>query len=183
MSTSVTTQIPIYRPERIQRRAHQLLILIFACAVLGCLAMVGGPAINDYKIEANPGRALARVVDVSDTRAIVEFQDDQGRYQSPSEGILYPTGLGEGQRVWVSYAKDNTNLVKVEGRKWTLAIIPALSVLAVATVVFALLWWLVNALTARYIRRKDAINRLTGSRGGTVRVTRIAPRTHRQESE
>lgn len=183
MSTSATTQVPIYRPERIKRRIHQLLILIFACAILGCLGMVGGPAINDYKIESNPGRALARVVDVSDTRAIVGFQDDQGRYQLPPEGILYPTDLGEGQRVWVNYARDNANLVKVEGRQWTLAIIPALSVAAVATFLFALLWWLVDLITARYIRRRVAMNDFTVSRGGTVKVTTIAPRTSKGASD
>lgn len=145
--------------------------------------MVAGPAINDYKIGKDPGRALARVVDVSDTRAIVEFQDDQGRYQSPPEGILYPTGLGEGQRVWVSYFKEEPNLVKVEGRQWTLSIIPALSVAAVATVIFAFLWWIVNLLTARYIRRRDAMDAFTTSRGGTVKVTRIAPRTPSQTTE
>lgn len=178
MSTAATASfdVPEYRPERIKRRIHQFLILLFACAMLGCVAMVAGPAINDYKISSDPGRALARVTDVSSTRTIVEFQDHEGRYQAPPHGIMYPTGLGEGQRVWVAFAKGDTNVVKVEGRNWTLAIIPALSVAAVSSAIFGLLWILVNFFTTRYIRRKEALtDPVAGPR--RVKVTRIAPRT------
>ena len=39
--------------------------------------------------------------------------------------------------MWVTYAKDNPDLVKVEGREWTLSIIPSLSVALVTTVIAA----------------------------------------------
>ena len=43
--------------------------------------------------------------------------------------------------MWVLYAKSNPDLVKVEGREWTLSIIPALSSAAVATLIAGACWW------------------------------------------
>lgn len=126
--------------SRLRRRARQLVIVIYIAAMLGVCAMVVGPFLNDRTIESNPGRALAQVTAVGAFRTTVDFQDERGIYHSPASGLLYPTGLGEGQRVWVTYAKTDPELVKVEGRKWTLSIIPALSVGAVATILGAVLW-------------------------------------------
>ncbi|MFC6317276.1 DUF3592 domain-containing protein [Corynebacterium gerontici] len=132
-----------------RRRAHQFVLVLYIFAVLGCVAMVLGPALNDRTINQNPGRALATVVNVGTIRTSVEYQGDDGRLHSPKAGLLYPSGLGEGQRVWVTYAKDNYDLVKVEGRRWTLAFIPALSCLAVASAIAAGLWLLVSRWPAR----------------------------------
>lgn len=126
---------------QVRRRARQLLIGIYIAAMLGACSMVIGPFLNDLTIEHNPGRALAQVTNVGSFRTTVDFQDENGIYHSPATGLIYPTGLGEGQRVWVNYAKSDPDLVKVEGRKWTLAVIPALSVGAVATGVGAVLWF------------------------------------------
>ncbi|ALC04960.1 hypothetical protein CDES_02500 [Corynebacterium deserti GIMN1.010] len=125
---------------QVRRRARQLVLVIYITAMLGVVAMVFGPFLNDRTIEDNPGRALAQVTNVGSFRTTVDYQDEKGLFHSPATGLLYPTGLGEGQRVWVNYAKSDPELVKVEGRKWTLSIIPALSVGAVATVIGAVLW-------------------------------------------
>lgn len=119
--------------------------------------MVIGPFLNDRTIEGNSGRALAQVTDVGSYRTTVDFQDENGIYHSPATGLLYPTGLGEGQRVWVNYAKSDPDLVKVEGRKWTLSIIPALSVAAVATAIWSVLWLGMG----RIGRRSDDANETT----------------------
>lgn len=140
-------QVPYYSRARIRRRLRQLVMVLTALALLGCVAMVIGPFINDRKIEADPGRALAVVTAVSPLRTTVDFQDEEGIYHSPTTGLLYPSGLGEGQRVWVNYAKAEPELVKVEHRRWTLSIIPALSVAAGVAAVAALLWGLVSLLT------------------------------------
>ena len=116
-----------------RRRLLQLVLVLYACAMLGAVAMVAGPALNDARIMATPGRGMATVTQVGLLRTSVEYQDEQGRYHSPRYGLLYPTGLGEGQRVWVTYAKTDPELVKVEGRGWNLALIPALSVALVST--------------------------------------------------
>lgn len=128
----------------VRRRAHQLVLVLYIFAILGCVAMVLGPALNDRTINQNPGRALATVVNVGAFRTSVEYQGDDERVHSPKAGLLYPSGLGTGQRVWVTYAKDDYDLVKVEGRQWTLALIPALSCLAVASAIAAGLWLLVS---------------------------------------
>lgn len=141
------TEVPVYSRPRVRRRLHQLVIVLSTLAMLGCVAMVGGPFINDRKIESDPGRALATVTEVGVLRTTVDYQDEDGIYHSPPTGLLYPTGLGEGQRVWVTYSRENPELVKVENREWTLSIIPASSVAVVVAMVTALAWWLVNFLT------------------------------------
>ncbi|WP_342318972.1 DUF3592 domain-containing protein [Corynebacterium mayonis] len=137
-----------------KRRILQLIMLLYACAMLGAVSMVVGPALNDARIMSDPGRGLATVTDVSRTRTSVEYQDEEGLYHSPRYGLLYPTGLGEGQRVWVTYAQTDRDLVKVEGRGWTLAIVPALSVAATATLIAAVAWLAVSreTLTRRRAR-------------------------------
>lgn len=131
-----------YRADRVRRRIQQLLLLVFVSLQLGCVGMVVGPWLDDLEIDRHPGRALATVTAVSDTRTTVEYQDETGALHSPEGGLLYPSGLGAGQRVWVSYSTNNPDLVKVEGRRWTLAIIPALSTSLVVGVGFGVLWWL-----------------------------------------
>lgn len=133
--------------ERLRRRLHQLVLALFLAGMLGCGAVVGGAWWNDHKIEGDRGRALATVTAVSLTRTTVEFQDENGVFYSPPNGVLYPTGLGERQRVWVNYQRSEPELVKVEGRKWTLSIIPALSSAFVILLVTTGLWWLVTRLT------------------------------------
>lgn len=130
-----------------RRRLHQLILALTACALLGSAAIVGGAALNDREIAAHPGRAMATVTGVSWFRTTVDYQDDNGVYHSPPRGLLYPTGLGEGQNVWVTYARSNPDLVKVEGRGWTLSIVPALSIAVVSLLLAALLWWAVGVAT------------------------------------
>lgn len=132
------------RIPQLHRRLHQLVLVAYAAACVGCAAMVAGPALNDAEISANPGRAMGTIQAVSMTRTVVEFKDEQGISHTPATGLLYPTGLGEGQQVWVNYSTQNPDLVKVEGRGWTLAVIPALSVWLVATLVAAGLWWVIS---------------------------------------
>lgn len=130
-----------------RRRLHQLIIVLYLCAMLGSVAMVAGPALNDYTIARDPGRGIATVTGTGLTQTSVDYQDEDGRFHSPQRGLLYPSGLGDGQQVWVTYARSNPDIVKVEGRGWTLAVIPALSVGAVSTVVAAAAWLGVNALS------------------------------------
>ena len=87
--------------------------------------------INDQRIDQDMGSATATVTEVTDRRAAVEFDTGDGRHVRPVTGVFYPTGLIEGQRVQVEYRRANPDLVRVSGRSWTVAIIPALSVPAV----------------------------------------------------
>lgn len=128
----------------VRRRLRQLILGLLACSLLGCAAMVGGAALNDRIIHNDPGRAMATVTGTSWFRTTVDYQDGRGVYHSPPSGLLYPTGLGEGQNVWVTYSQSNPDLVKVEGRGWMLSIIPALSVAVVCLIIAGLLWWAVS---------------------------------------
>ena len=129
---------------RWRRRAHQVVLALYAFATLGSVAMVAGPALNDARIQANPGRGTAIVTEAGRMRTFVEYQTEDGQLVSPPRGLLYPTGLGEGQQVWVTYDKTDPDLVKVEGRGWALALLPALSMWAVATLVAAGAWFAVG---------------------------------------
>lgn len=140
------TTAPNYTPDVWRRRLHQLVLALYAAALLGAVGIVIGAWSNDRAIDSDPGRALATVTDVGTFRTTVDFPDEQGIVHSPPTGLLYPTGLGEGQSVWVTYSKSDPDLVKVEGRTWTLSLIPAWSVAVVATVVAAVLWWLIGAV-------------------------------------
>ena len=98
-------------PFRLRHRLQQLVLALYAAAMLGVVAMVAGPMINDATIHADPGRGRATVTNVTLVRTSVEYQDEEGRLYSPQVGLLYPTGLGEGQQVWVTYAKSNPCLL------------------------------------------------------------------------
>ena len=141
--------MPRYTPAVYRRRLYQIILVLYAAALVGCAGLIIGPWLNDRAIESNMGRALATVNDVGFLRTTVDFQDTDGIYHSPATGLLYPTGLGVGQQVWVNYAYDDPDLVKVEGREWTLAIVPALSSAVVSTLLAAGLWWSVGAITRR----------------------------------
>jgi len=140
---------------RFRRRLNQLIVALYAVALLASVAMVVGPFLNDVKIAANPQRALGTVTGVDWMRTAVEYQDDDGIYHQPSSGLLYPTGLAEGQQVWVTFSGDDPELVKVEGREWTLSIIPAISVAVVSSVVAGGAWWLVNYRRTRKTARPE----------------------------
>lgn len=151
-----TAVAPRYTPVVYRRRLHQLIIALYAASIVAILGMMVGAFLNDRSIESNPGRALATVTDVGITRTYVDFQDSEGIYQSPQSGLLYPTGLGEGQQVWVLYSQSDPDLVKVEGREWTLSILPALSSMVVASLIAAAAWWMVGLSTRAAERRRQA---------------------------
>ncbi len=56
----------------------------------------------------------------------------------PELGVLYPSELAEGMRIYVEYDRNNPDLVRVQHRTAALAIIPAGSIAVVA--------WLIGGL-------------------------------------
>ncbi len=132
-----------------RRLSLRIVAVLWLVAMIGSAALVGGAAINDRTIHSDPGRALATVTGVGVLRTAVDYQTEEGRFYSPGGGLLYPSGLGEGQQVWVTYAKSDPELVAVEGRRWTLSIIPAASIAAAATAVAAVAALVVVRLTRK----------------------------------
>ena len=82
-------------------------------------------------------------------RTAVDFIDETGEFRSPPTGLLFPVGLEEGQRVRVEYDRAEPERVRVEGRRWTLSVVPALSIIVVGLIVAAPLWWLSIRATRR----------------------------------
>ncbi|MCX2162711.1 DUF3592 domain-containing protein [Corynebacterium auriscanis] len=133
------------RRERVVRRARQLVIALTVFGVLACLGMIVTAAIDDYAISRDRATATADVLDTGSLRTTVRFHDSQGNYHQPDKGLKYPTGLVKGQKVRVEYQQSNPKNVKVAGRGWTLAFLPALSSLAVVLFVGGGLWLLLRS--------------------------------------
>ncbi|PRQ10655.1 DUF3592 domain-containing protein [Corynebacterium sp. 13CS0277] len=133
---------------RRRRRARQLVWATYTLSLIVAACLIAGPVLNDRQIATHHGRALARVLAVTPLRTTIEYQDAAGQFHNPPGGVLYPGNLGPGQLVWVNYSTANPDLVKVEGRTWRLALLPAGSVAATSSVLAGLLLW--------RLRRRDA---------------------------
>lgn len=150
------------------RRLRQVIIFLMLCVTMSSIALVFGCWMSDRAIDRNLGQAVASVRHVDALRTAVDFVDEQGEYRSPPTGLRYPVGLEEGQRVRVEYDTTDPDIVRVAGRRWTLSVIPALSVFFVGLVVASLLWWLSVRATLRL--REDFLNAIPGSPEGRVGV-------------
>lgn len=135
------------------RKIRQSIMFILGCLFISCSALVWGAWLDDRSIQNDgPGNAVANVRQVETLRTTIDFVDEGGEYRSPENGVLYPVGLEQGQRVRVEYDRSNPDLVRVEGRRWTLTVIPATSVFAVGVLISVPLWW----WSVRVSRRSSA---------------------------
>lgn len=135
------------RPTRsgVHRRLVQAVLALLLLVTAVCGMMVVNAAIGDARIASDRGTAVAEVLSDGST-TLVRYRDENGAYHQPERGLKYPTGLNQGDQVYVDYQRSDHENVKVQGRGWTLSVIPALSIWAVALVVGALMlaavqWW------------------------------------------
>jgi len=133
-----------FRIARRLRRVKQVVIGLAAIVILVCGGMIVTSAIDDYAISRDKGEATAEVVSVQTLRTTVRFRDAEGNFRQPEEGLKYPSGLIEGQNVRVEYQVSDPENVKVQGRGWTLAFLPALSSMTVGLAVCAVLMLLIR---------------------------------------
>ena len=131
------------------RRLRQLILFLLICLFVVAGGLVYGSWADDRAIEADTGRAVAAVRHVGALRTAVDFIDETGEFRSPPTGLLFPVGLEEGQRVRVEYDRAEPERVRVEGRRWTLSVVPALSIIVVGLIIAAPLWWLSIRATRR----------------------------------
>lgn len=136
-------------PGRTATRRRGRRIAVVTLLALGCLVTVLsllvliGSWLDDSRIDAHEGRAVADVLSVSVGRTAVRFVTPDGTVVIPSTGVLYPGGLSPGDRVRVEYDTSDTELVRVAGRDFRLALLPAGTSIAICwAVVGPLLWWL-----------------------------------------
>jgi len=117
-------------------RRIRLGIVIAACLVtFQSLLLVLGAWRNDRQIENNMGVAAAEVLSAGPRRSTVEFVTPDRVTYRPELGVLYPSELDTGMRIYVEYDKDNPDLVRVQHRNAALAIIPAGSIAVVGWLV------------------------------------------------
>ena len=86
---------------------------------------------NDLAIERNMGVAQAEVLNAGPRRSTIEFVTPERVTYRPELGVLYPSELATGMRIYVEYNKQDPNLVRVQHRNAGLAIIPAGSIAVV----------------------------------------------------
>ena len=144
------------KPQRIIRRVR-IGVVIAACLVtLQSLLLVVGAWRNDHLIERNMGVAAAEVLDAGPRRSTIEFVTPDRVTYRPELGVLYPSELDTGMRIYVEYDTTNPDLVRVQHRNASLAIIPAGSI--------AVVGWLIAGvalvglgLLERRLARQDSI--------------------------
>lgn len=117
-------------------RWTRLGVFLFACLVtLQSVLLVAGAWRNDRQIERHMGVAAAEVLDAGPRRSTIEFVTPDRVTYRPELGVLYPSELDTGMRIYVEYDLNDPDVVRVQDRNAALALIPAGSI--------AVLGWLI----------------------------------------
>ena len=107
------------------------------------------------------GVAQAEVLSAGPRRSTIEFVTPERVTYRPELGVLYPSELATGMRIYVEYNKKDPNLVRVQHRNAGLAIIPAGSIAVVgwlaATILLLGLALLDKRLDRREVPSTDAL--------------------------
>jgi hypothetical protein len=147
---------------RVALRVARITVLIIAGLVtLQSVLLVAGAWRNDLAIEHNMGVAQAEVLSAGPRRSTIEFVTPERVTYRPELGVLYPSELSTGMRIYVEYNKNDPNLVRVQHRNAGLAIIPAGSIAVMAWLV-ALVTLIGLALLDRRFDRRAASAQVTG---------------------
>jgi ABC-type transporter Mla maintaining outer membrane lipid asymmetry ATPase subunit MlaF len=153
------------RPDtraRIILRVVRITVLIIAGLVtLQSVLLVAGAWRDDLAIQHNMGVAQAEVLSAGPRRSTIEFVTPERVTYRPELGVLYPSELSTGMRIYVEYNKSDPNLVRVQHRNAGLAIIPAGSIAVMAWLV-ALVTLIGLALLDRRFDRRAASAQVTG---------------------
>ena len=123
------------RRERNFRRMRIGVVIVASLVTVQSVLLVLGAWRNDRQIENNMGVAAAEVLDAGPRRSTIEFVTPDRVTYRPELGVLYPSELDTGMRIYVEYDKDNPDLVRVQDRNAALAIIPAGSIAVVGWLV------------------------------------------------
>ena len=137
------------RSQRILRRIRVGIVVAACLVTLQSVLLVLGAWRNDRQIERHMGVAEANVLSAGPRRSTIEFVTPDRVTYRPELGVLYPSELDEGMRIYVEYDENNPDLVRVRDRDASLAIIPAGSI----AVVGGLIAWAALFGTALVERR------------------------------
>lgn len=138
-------------PETTERKtlrwAKATVWIILGVITLQSVLLVAGAWRNDRQIERHLGTAEAEVLSAGPRRSTIEFVTPNRVTYRPELGVLYPSELADGMRIYVEYDRNNPNLVRVKGRSAVLAIIPAGSI--------AVIGWAVGGLLLTGLVRRE----------------------------
>lgn len=113
------------RSEKIFRRLRIGVVVVACLVTLQTALMVIGAWRDDRQIERHMGVAEATVLSAGPRRSTIEFVTPDRVTYRPELGVLYPSELETGMRIYVEYDRNNPDLVRVQDRNASLAIIPA----------------------------------------------------------
>jgi len=158
LRAAVTATLPIRDPgvtdtveRKLLRWAKIAVWIVVIILTLQSILLVAGAWRNDRQIERNMGVAEAGVLSAGPRRSTIEFVTPDRVTYRPELGVLYPSELATGMRIYVEYDRNDPDLVRVQNRNASLAIIPAGSV--------AVLGWLVGAgVLAVLVRRERRLS-------------------------
>jgi len=103
-------------------------LIVTGLVTLQSLLLVTGAWRDDLAINRNMGVAQAEVLSAGPRRSTIEFVTPERVTYRPELGVLYPSELATGMRIYVEYNKNDPNLVRVQHRNAGLSIIPAGSI-------------------------------------------------------
>lgn len=130
-------EFPNTRGHRMVRLARISVLILVGLVTLQSVLLIAGAVRNDVAITRNMGVAEAEVLDAGPRRSTIEFVTPDRVTYRPELGVLYPSELATGMRIYVEYDKLNPNLVRVQHRNAKLAIIPAGSIAVVGWLIAA----------------------------------------------
>jgi hypothetical protein len=107
-------------------------LIVTGLVTLQSVLLVAGAWRDDLAIQRNMGVAQAEVLSAGPRRSTTEFVTAERVTYRPELGVLYPSELATGMRIYVEYNKNDPNLVRVQHRNAGLAIIPAGSIAVVS---------------------------------------------------
>jgi hypothetical protein len=151
------------RGHRFVRWARIGVLILIGLVTLQSLLLVAGAWRNDIAIQRNMGVAEAEVLDAGPRRSTIEFVTPDRVTYRPELGVLYPSELATGMRIYVEYDKLNPNLVRVQHRNAKLAIVPAGSIAVVGWLVAAVALTGLALVDKRLDRQLDKASSQPGS--------------------
>ncbi len=136
------------------RWARIAILIVTALVTLQSVLLVAGAYRDDLAIQRNMGVAQAEVLSAGPRRSTIEFVTPERVTYRPELGVLYPSELATGMRIYVEYNKKDPNLVRVQHRNAGLAIIPAGSIAVVGWLAATILLLGLALLDKRLDRRE-----------------------------
>jgi hypothetical protein len=130
-----TPGVPDTRQRKALRWAKVGVWVAVSIVTLQSILLVAGAWRNDRQIERSMGVAQAEVLSAGPRRSTIEFVTPDRVTYRPELGVLYPSELATGMRIYVEYDRNDPDLVRVQYRTAALAIIPAGSIAVVGWIV------------------------------------------------